>query len=168
MKEIAFSQLTLDLKKQFIHFLAKHNIDFQRLKDSRFLETKIKLIGANGKPTKVVLKPNDIEHLCRKTRRVNKYHIDCCANDAWSYQSRENSDEKFVLRSPRKSGRKGNFTEKKKKNLRNGKNGKIAFGSLKKVRDDDDDGDLNEIFKAGLDDRKKFKAKSALKMKNLR
>jgi hypothetical protein len=97
MKEIAFSKLTLDLKKQFIAFLAKHDIDFKRLKDSRFLETKIKLIGHNGRPTKVILTPNDISHLARKTQRVNKYHIKCCAQEAWSHRKNP--------KSPCKSGR---------------------------------------------------------------
>lgn len=77
MKEIEFSNLTLDLKKQFIYFLAKNNINFHQLRDSKFLTTKIRIVGSNNRPTRIVIKPEDIWHLANKTKKVSKYHINC-------------------------------------------------------------------------------------------
>jgi hypothetical protein len=92
MKEILFSNLTLDLKKQFIYFLAKNNIDFHRLKDSRFLRTKIRITNSkSGKsPARIVLKPEDIDHLCRKRGKISKYHVHC-TEDAWNHGRRQHS-----------------------------------------------------------------------------
>lgn len=92
MKEIQFSNLSLDLKKQFIYFLAKNNIDFQRMNDSRFMKTKIRITNSkSGKsPARIVLKPEDIEHLCRKKGTPSKYHLNC-GDDAWGHHRRQHT-----------------------------------------------------------------------------
>lgn len=92
MREIQFSNLTLDLKKQFIYFLAKNDIDFHRLKDTRFLRTKIRITNSksNKSPARIVLKPEDIDHLCRKRGKPSKYHIHC-TEDAWAHGGRGHS-----------------------------------------------------------------------------
>jgi len=57
MKEITFGELSLDLKKQFIYFLAKNNIDFHRLKDSRFMRTIVRITNSKGEksPARIIL-----------------------------------------------------------------------------------------------------------------
>lgn len=102
MKEIDFSNLTLDLKKQFIYFLAKNNIDFHKLKDSKFLTTKIRITGTNNKPTRIVIKPQDVWHLAQKGHRVSKYHIKC-QEDAIKYRTpsqKKNQKKSFTEKNP--------------------------------------------------------------------
>lgn len=88
MKEITFTELSLDLKKQFIYFLAKNNIDFHRLKDSRFMRTVIRITNSksNRSPARIVLSNEDIEHLCRKSNtNCAKFHVGC-NQEAWMNQ----------------------------------------------------------------------------------
>ena len=80
MKEITFAELSLDLKKQFVYFLAKNNIDFHRLRDSRFMRTVIRITNSksNRSPARIVLTNADIEHLCRKSNtHAGKFHVEC-------------------------------------------------------------------------------------------
>lgn len=86
MKEINFSKLTLDLKKQFIYFLAKNDIDFHKLKNTKFLTTKIKIKGMNNRPTRITIRPGDLNHLTRKNNKISRYHIDC-VKDSLKYRS---------------------------------------------------------------------------------
>lgn len=121
MKEIDFSTLTLDLKKQFIYFLAKNDIDFQSLKNSRFMTTKIRITGANNKPTRIVIKPEDVWHLANKSKKISKYHINC-QEDALHY------------RTPEKNGRspKSKKTQKSKNRYNDDNIGKTNDFSVKK------------------------------------
>ena len=102
MKEIQFTDLDLPLKKLFIQFLAKNNIDFSKLKDSRFMHTKIKIRGLKGKNTNVVVSPEDVEHIARCTSKPNLFHLNC-TDDAWRYKRKKTPKTGRRLSRPRKS-----------------------------------------------------------------
>lgn len=78
MKEINFSDLTQDLKKQFLYFLARNNINFYRLRDSNCLRTKIRITNSQSgrSAARIVLKPEDIESLCRERNAEDSHHLD--------------------------------------------------------------------------------------------
>ena len=43
-KTIKFKDLPLDLKKQFVHHLSKNDVDFEQVKDSKYLQAKVKIV----------------------------------------------------------------------------------------------------------------------------
>lgn len=43
-QDVMFSELPLELKKQFLHHLAKNDVEFERSKDNRYVQAKVKLI----------------------------------------------------------------------------------------------------------------------------
>lgn len=114
MREILFSELSLDLKKQFIRFLANRQINFQQFKIKKYMTTKIKIRTAKGRPTKIVLKAEDIDHLARKVRSPSKYHIDCVA-DRWSYSPKKEREKRNKVVKRRKKKRKKVKKNEKKK-----------------------------------------------------
>lgn len=95
MKEIKFSNLPLDLKKQFIYFLAKNNVDFKQLKNSRFLHTKIKLISKKGN-AQILIKNKDFSELAQKKSEPSKYHKDC-TKASWHNKKIISSPTKQIL-----------------------------------------------------------------------
>ena len=92
MKEINFSDLPLDLKKQFIYFLSKNKVDFQQLGKSRFMHTKIRLVSDQG-DAEVVVRRKDFSELAKKKKEISPYHRKC-VEESWLNQREKKSKRK--------------------------------------------------------------------------
>jgi hypothetical protein len=77
-KEILFSELPLELKKQFLHHLAKNKVEFEKFKDSKYLQAKVKIIEEEeGKPKLFIPGKTKQRDFNKSEERKNKFHQDC-------------------------------------------------------------------------------------------
>lgn len=65
--DIMFSELPLELKKQFLHHLVKNGVDFQRTEDNKFLQAKVKLIEDASQEKRITV-PSSVEKSKSKGR----------------------------------------------------------------------------------------------------
>lgn len=54
-KNIMFSELPLELKKQFLHHLTKNGVDFEQSVDAKYVQTTVKIIEEEEGEKKLVI-----------------------------------------------------------------------------------------------------------------
>lgn len=67
---IKFSNLPLDLKKEFTMFLMRNNVRFEKIDQSGYVEAKLKLVSSDKNSVKVMLNKEDIDRLAKKVSEL--------------------------------------------------------------------------------------------------
>ena len=96
-KEIFFSDLPLDLKKHFVYHLSNNNVDFEQLKNTRFMHAKVKIIEKDGTP-RLLINPEtsknasaSTQNMFKKKKKSELSHKDCIYSP-WEHKRRENNE----------------------------------------------------------------------------
>lgn len=88
-KEVLFSELPLELKKQFLHQLAKNDVEFQKLQDGRYVQAKVKIVEAKGEK-RLIMPPGKKTMREREMNKDHKFHHDCMYS-GWEQQRMTNN-----------------------------------------------------------------------------
>ena len=93
-KTIKFKDLPLDLKKQFVHHLSKNDVDFEQVKDSKYLQAKVKIVEElGGRPvmrTKSRGKGDKQNMFQKHGEKGNHFHKDCVYGE-WEHKRMANN-----------------------------------------------------------------------------
>lgn len=68
MGRIIFSKLPLNLKKEFMLFLYKNKVEFEKVDHTGYVEAKVKLVSGDKEGVNVVLTKEDIDRLRKKVK----------------------------------------------------------------------------------------------------
>jgi hypothetical protein len=88
-KEVLFSDLPLELKKQFLHHLSKNDVEFQKLQDGRYLQAQVKIVESKGEK-RLVMPPGKQTMKEREMNKDHRFHKDCMYSN-WEQQRMSNN-----------------------------------------------------------------------------
>lgn len=82
IKEIHYNDLPLELKKQFLHHLAKNNVDFEQLKDSKYMQAKVKIVEQKDGSPHIIPppgeRPKSTLHMKTRPGKIDHHFHDKC------------------------------------------------------------------------------------------
>ena len=93
MREILYSELPLELKKQFIQHISKNKIQFDKIKDDKYVHMKVKIIEDEEKKTRLFIPGVDKVNMFEKNEgSKNKYHKECVYSP-WEHKRMKNNSK---------------------------------------------------------------------------
>lgn len=99
-----FSELPLELKKQFLHHLTKNGVDFEKSVDSKYVQTTVKIIEEEEGAKKLVIPSaagpsKSRDHSKSRGKQASERHFkkhanhfhDACVYSPWEQKKIENN-----------------------------------------------------------------------------